>query len=148
MKRIERLEPIHRSHLPILVEWFEDSEVRKRMDGMLPLEEWYDNTSGSENYYAWLTYQGVQPVGAVIVELEDDTAYIGLMTAPSLRSQGYGKAMVREVMTRPELQSATKWVASIEEDNKPCLACFKSLGYVTEEKEADEDGFFNFVYQR
>ncbi|WP_234399849.1 hypothetical protein [Paenibacillus popilliae] len=49
--------------------------------------------------------------------------------------------MVREVMNRPERPSASRWVASIEEHNKPCLACFKPLGYVTDEEEPDEDGF-------
>ncbi|WP_244965740.1 GNAT family N-acetyltransferase [Paenibacillus alvei] len=145
---IERLEVMNHSYLPILEAWFEDSELRERMDGMLPLQEWFDYMTENDMYFAWMAYHGEQPVGAIFVELEDGTAYIGLMTEPALRSQGIGKAMVREVMALPEMESVKTWVAGIEEDNMPCLACFKSLGYLSKEEEADEDGFYNLVYEQ
>lgn len=148
MASIERLEVLNHSHLPILEAWFEDSEVHERMDGMLPLQEWFNYMADNDMYYAWMAYRGEQPVGAIFVELEDGTAYIGLMTEPALRSQGIGKAMVREVMALPEMESIKTWGAGIEEDNKACLACFKSLGYWSVAEEADEDGFYNLVYER
>lgn len=147
MALLDRLEPLGRNHLPLLAAWFEDGEVRERMDGMLPLEEWFDYTSGNDMYYVWLAYHEEKPVGTVFIELDGESAYIGLIINPSLRNQRYGKALVREVMNHPELQSVHTWVAWIEADNKPCLACFKSLGYVTDDEETDEDGFYNLVYE-
>ncbi|BFH67614.1 MAG: GNAT family N-acetyltransferase [Paenibacillus dendritiformis] len=148
MNMLKRLEPLGRNHLPLLAAWFEDAEVQERMDGMLPLEDWFDYASANDMYYMWLAYQEEQPVGLIFIELDGEAGYIGLITDPSLRNQGYGKAMVRELMNHPELQSVHTWVACIEADNKPCLACFKSLGYVTDEEEPDEDGFYNLVYER
>lgn len=148
MIEFERLERLQKTDLPILELWLEDAEVLKRMDGMLPLDEWYENTSRNDMYYTWLAYIGEQPIGTVIIELDEESAYIGIITNPALRYKGYGKALISEVMKRPELQAVTKWVASIEEDNVPCLACFSALGYVQEDLEPDEDGFLELVYER
>lgn len=144
----ERWERLQKDDLPLLELWLEDAEVLKRMDGMLPLGEWYENTSQNDMYFTWLAYIGEQPIGTVIIERDNESAYIGIITNPTLRYQGYGKALISEVMKRPELQAVAKWVASIEEDNKPCLACFSALGYVQEEEEPDEDGFLDLVYER
>ncbi|MDQ0228721.1 hypothetical protein [Metabacillus niabensis] len=39
---------------------------------MLPLNEWYNFIHKNENYYLWLAFENEQPVGVVMVEIEDD----------------------------------------------------------------------------
>lgn len=127
--------------------WFKDFEIQRRLEGMLPLNEWYNFIHKNENYYVWLAFENEQPVGMVMVEIEDDfIGSIALVVKPSLRNKGYGRSMIEKTMILPEMSCIKKWYAGIEEDNFACIKCFQSIGYTVENVQPDEDGFYSLIY--
>lgn len=131
--------------LQILEEWYEDEEVLRRLGGKLLLKQWFDYVQQNPNYFSWIVFENNEPVGNIDVEIEEDqTAYIGLLTNPSKRNQGYGKKMLKMLLEREELSQGAIIKAGIETDNMACIRCFQSVGFT--EDGLDEDGFLSFIY--
>lgn len=128
--------------------WFEDSEVQRRLDGMLPLHEWFKYVKASTGYQVWMGLgESGQSIGIIMVEQDTDfTGNIALIVNPILRGKGYGRALIEQVMVLSETQSIKKWFAGIEEDNIACLKCFQSVGYLFEDSKPDEDGYYSLIY--
>lgn len=128
--------------------WFEDSEVQRRLDGMLPLHEWFKYVKSSTGYQVWMGLgESGQSIGIIMVEQDTDfTGNIALIVNPILRGKGYGRALIEQVMVLSETQSIKKWFAGIEEDNIACLKCFQSVGYLFEDSKPDEDGYYSLIY--
>ncbi|WP_274364748.1 GNAT family N-acetyltransferase [Paenibacillus thermotolerans] len=131
--------------LQVLEEWFKDPEVLKRLTGKQPLRQWFQNVQQSSNYWAWMVTQEGQPVGQIAIEIYSDrTAALSLLTHPQLRSQGYGKRMLEQLLLRPELAEAVSIKANIEPDNIASVKCFTKAGFT--EQGTDEYGYLVFTY--
>ncbi|MED4531840.1 GNAT family N-acetyltransferase [Metabacillus fastidiosus] len=127
--------------------WFEDFEIRRRLEGILPLRKWYEYVKENTEYFVWIALENKQSVGIVMVELEENhTGSIALAVNPFLRNKGYGKVLIERTMALPVLNSVEKWFAGIEEDNIACLKCFQSIGYSFENIQPDEDGYYSLIY--
>ncbi|GED13244.1 GNAT family N-acetyltransferase [Aneurinibacillus migulanus] len=146
MVYIDGLRPLQETDLLTLEKWFENSEIASRMEGMLPLKEWYNHISKNFLQFIRIAYTQQNPVGIIQVEKEEDIGYISLIVNPSFWNKGYGKTILCKALEQPEFRSIRKWKASIEEDNISSLKCFKSVGFIEEDANPDEDGFFDLVY--
>ncbi|MGG4321346.1 GNAT family N-acetyltransferase [Bacillus sonorensis] len=147
MNNIDEIRSFQKEDLEWLQTWFKDAEVKRRLEGMLPLDDWYKFAQENEKYWVWVALKGRKPVGAVMVEVEEDcTGNIALLVDPFLRGKGYGKAMLKRAMRLPEMGQVKKWFAGIEEDHHICLRCFQSMGYIFENEHPDEDGFYSLIY--
>ncbi|HEK9103800.1 TPA: GNAT family N-acetyltransferase [Bacillus pseudomycoides] len=146
MDRINRMRTFQDDDMNIMVSWFEDSEVHKRLGGMLPLQEWYSFAKDNKSYNIWVAEQEGKIIGISMVEIEEGTGSIALLIDPSLRGKGLGKEIIRKTMLLGEMKDLKKWFAGIEMDNIACLKCFESNGYSYEDIRPDEDGYYSLIY--
>jgi RimJ/RimL family protein N-acetyltransferase len=141
------LTPLDETALPILDFWLRDDELRERLSGMLPIQRWYRYVRMVPDYFAWMAYHSGIPVGMINAEMyPDQTASIGLLVNPQLRSQGYGKRILMTALTYPEFARLQLVEADIEIDNVASLRCFRSVGFVDQRRYTDDDGFRTLVY--
>ncbi|MEG7283567.1 GNAT family N-acetyltransferase [Bacillus sp. 0909A] len=145
MASIDSFHFLKESDLNIIENWFDNENVRRRMDGLLPLHQWYARVSNEENNAVMMAYDQQLPAGVVIIEFEGDKAYIGLIVNPQHHLQGYGKRILRKLIDDPDFARVSEWAACIEEENQISLSCFKAAGFMLEETEPDEDGFFTLT---
>ncbi|MEW5069082.1 N-acetyltransferase family protein [Bacillus subtilis] len=145
MVSIDRFQTVKEPELNILEHWFEIEDTRRRMDGMLPLDEWYARVNNDEHNTVIMAYDGQLPAGVVVIEFGEERTYIGLIVNPLYRLQGYGKQILQKLLNDPEFKSVREWVACIEEDNRISLACFQAAGFTLEDTEPDEDGFLTLI---
>lgn len=83
MSNIEELRLFRKEDIEWLQTWFEDAEVKRRVEGMMPLDEWFNFADGNENYRVWAALEDGKPVGVVMVEVEEDlTGNIALVVDP------------------------------------------------------------------
>lgn len=144
---IDSLQPLTRRDLTLLQEWFEDAEVHKRLEGMLPLLEWYGHVEQHPGYGVWVAFSNNKAVGIIMIEQEEDnTGSIAIVVDPLARGKGYGKNIISRAMNLPELERIQKWYAGIEADNTACLKCFESAGFTLEHAVPDEDGYYSLWY--
>lgn len=141
---IDKLLPFTEHNLPMLEDWFKDAEVQQRLEGMLPLGEWYEHVERHPGYHVRIAYAEREVVGIIMLEQdEQNTGSIAIVVKPSVRNQGYGRAMLEKAMQLPELRTIHKWYAGIEADNVACLKCFQTAGFVLENEAPDEDGYYS-----
>ncbi|WP_251035104.1 GNAT family N-acetyltransferase [Paenibacillus polymyxa] len=141
---IDNLRPFTERDLAMLEDWFKDAEVHRRLEGMLPLGDWYRHVEQHPGYDVWVAFSEGEAVGVIMIEREgQNTGSIAIVVNPSIRGKGYGRAVVGKAMQLPELGTIYKWYAGIEADNAACLKCFQSAGFVLENEAPDEDGYFS-----
>ncbi|MER0468754.1 N-acetyltransferase family protein [Bacillus cabrialesii subsp. cabrialesii] len=145
MATIDRFQILKESELEILEHWFENEDTRRRMDGMLPLDAWFERVSKDEDDSIIMAYDGQLPAGMAVIEFVEERAYIGLIVNPLYRLQGYGKRILHKLLNEPDFSRVREWAACIEEDNRISLACFHAAGFTLEETEPDEDGFLTLI---
>ncbi|MDR6721543.1 GNAT family N-acetyltransferase [Paenibacillus sp. 2003] len=144
MSVIDNLRPFTERDLPMLEDWFKDAEVHRRLEGMLPLDEWHQHVEQHPGYDVWVAFSQGKAVGVIMIEQEEqNTGSIAIVVDPSVRGRGYGRAVVGKAMQLPKLETIHKWYAGIEADNAACLKCFQSTGFVLENEDPDEDGYFS-----
>src|SRR5699024_10985834 len=120
-----------------------DTEVKKRLGGLLPLEKWFANVKNNAQYFILLAHSNTQVVGLAIVDIEDSKGNIAIVTQPDLRNKGVVKQTIQELMKLPDMHQEKKWYAGIEENNSASLHCSQSVGYILENSEPDEDGYYS-----
>ncbi|MCY8782145.1 GNAT family N-acetyltransferase [Bacillus spizizenii] len=145
MASIDRFQILKEPELKVIEHWFEDEDTRRRMDGMLPLDVWYERVNQDEDNTVIMAYDGQLPAGMVVMEFVEERAYIGLIVNPLCRFQGYGKQILKKLLGDPDFNGVREWVACIEEDNRISLACFQAAGFTLEDTEPDEDGFLTLI---
>ncbi|MCY7783985.1 MULTISPECIES: GNAT family N-acetyltransferase [unclassified Bacillus (in: firmicutes)] len=145
MVSIDRFQAVKEPELKILEHWFEHEDTRRRMDGMLPLDDWYARVSKDEQDTVIMAYDGQLPAGMAVIEFGEERTYIGLIVNPLYRLQGYGKRILQKLLADQDFTSVREWVACIEEDNRVSLACFQAAGFTLEDTEPDEDGFLTLI---
>ncbi len=65
---------------------------------------------------------------------------------PALRSQGYGRLIVQQLMARMEVPSSTSWRVGIEPDTIGSQRCLASVGFMLQSGVEDEEGFLQYVF--
>jgi RimJ/RimL family protein N-acetyltransferase len=141
------LVPLDEAGLSTLEAWFRDAELRRRMGGSLPLGRWFAFMRSEPGYLAWMAQEEHFPVGMVSLETSpDETASVGLIVKPELRNRGYGKRILREVLSRAEVAPLRALEVGVEADNSAGLRCAAAVGFSGWTSEPDADGFLTFVY--
>lgn len=70
MASIDRFQVMQEPELKILEHWFENEDTRRRMDGMLPLDEWYARVNKDKHDTVIMAYDGQLLTGMVVIEFE------------------------------------------------------------------------------
>lgn len=144
--------PFDESGLWTLEAWFQDAELRKRLGGMLPLRRWFDSVRTDQGRFTWMAYEQSAPVGLVDLETyPDHTAWATLLINPELRGRGYGRRILRAMLSRPEVTCLKRIKAIVEHENIASLQCLWSVGFVVEYSDVEyselgEEGFVIFAY--
>jgi GNAT superfamily N-acetyltransferase len=90
------LRELRRGDLSVLEGWFHDGETSKRLEGMLPLDLWFESVRKLPNQKNYMALIESISIGVVTLETyEDISASIALLVSPDYRNQGYGKAILR-----------------------------------------------------
>jgi RimJ/RimL family protein N-acetyltransferase len=138
-----KLRDINRNDLPALERWFEETETKNRLGGMLPLARWFENVRILTNQKNYMALTGEVSTGMVTLETyEDRTASIALLVNPALRNQGFGKAIIRHALKL--LDGCTEVHAHIEQDNTASIRCFGACGFI--ECSVDADDMLDMVH--
>lgn len=124
--------------------WFEDRELSKRLGGMLPLEKYFDYVQSEPDYFAWMALEGANSVGAVFMQIEpgEPQGFV-VLVKPELRSQGYGRSIIRQLMA--QAQGIGEWKVGIEPDNIASRRCHEAAGFVPQSGVADNEGFMQYI---
>ncbi len=131
----------------LLTTWFQDPELARRIQS--PTPQWLHYVTTTPGVYAWLVYHATAAVGQVQLDTTPEgTGSIGLAVNPSLRRQGYGTAVLRALLTRPETATLHQIAADVEADNTASRRCLVKAGFVLLSDRPDDDGFLHYIYAR
>lgn len=134
--------PIDKSDLFLLESWFQNPEIKRRLDGMLPLHKWLNWVSTSNEQRAYIVYEENNPVGLVHLETySNETASISLLVNPNKWNHGYGRRILSTLEFYPEIATLKTIEAYIEVDNIRSIKCFKAAGFIEQTSEVTEEGF-------
>jgi RimJ/RimL family protein N-acetyltransferase len=90
-------------------------------------------------------YGGEGPDGSIITEsIELATGSIAFVIDPSLRRRGLGRAMVRALLRRPELQFVELFEAGVESENLASRRCLEAAGFRLRSPEPDCEGMLYY----
>ena len=139
--------PLNTDRYRLLTTWFRDPELARRIQ--LPTPQWLHYVTTTPGVYAWLVYHATTAVGQVQLDTTSKgTGSIGLAVNPSLRRQGYGTAVLRALLTRPEATRLHQIAADVEADNTASCRCLVKAGFVLPSDRPDDDGFLHYIYAR
>ena len=134
--------------LIILQAWFADEELKRRMAGLLPLGQYYTYLQSNPASHAWMVRENGTPVGAVILEGMPDAPHtFAFFVNPTLRSRGYGRQMLRQLLLQAKAIGVKKLTAGVESNNIASQRCLESVGFSAENEVADGDGFWGYCYR-
>ncbi len=139
------LRPMIAADLPVVAPWFDETETQRWLGG----HDWPKQGLGlvGPDRQLFLALDDALPVGLLDCETyRDGSASFALLTAPSLRNRGIGRAMLDLLLSEPRYASVECFFAGIEQGNVASAAIMKRFGFI--EGEADEDGFTHFEYRR
>jgi RimJ/RimL family protein N-acetyltransferase len=142
------LRPLREADITTLEAWFQDSEVKSRLGGALPVREWCGFVAKGPAYYALMAWDADRPMGFAAFEVYDDRwASMFHLVGPQFRNRGYGKAVLRAVLRLPEVERL-EWIeASVEPDNVVSIHCYRAVGFEQPSPEPDEEGFLTFRHR-
>ena len=136
------LRPIQYDDLTWLREWFTDKETKQRMGGMLPLEDFYNNTKEISNINHTVALGDETIYAFVSTETdEQDKCYISIIVNPNYRRQGIGYQVINEIC---RLHAKYNIYASIETNNTPSISLFTKCGFVN--SNITVDGYANYIH--
>src|SRR5581483_11773387 len=124
--------------------WFIDPELRRRISE--PDDVWFAAISTMPATSAWLVYEGETAIGQLQMDTEQHSASIAYVVNPEMRGKGYGKRLLRFFLARPETQRIPLIEAFVELDNSASIHVLRSVGFIQQGEEPDEDGCLRFVY--
>lgn len=86
-------------------------------------------------------YGGEGPDGPTIIESIDvATGSIAFVVAPEVRGEGLGRAMIRALISQPELEFVELFEAGVEPDNTASRRCLEAAGFRLRSKDPDFEG--------
>ncbi len=136
--------PLNSTGYQVYATWFPDPELALRLE--TPTQQWLQYVTTTPGTFAWLVYDATMPVA--LVQLDTTAERIGSIAFavnPSLRRQGYGTAVLRALLTRPETARLQQIDAMVELDNAASRRCLSAAGFVLLSEQPDEDGFLQYT---
>lgn len=131
--------------LPQLNTWYQDAELRHRIQPPTPL--WFNYVTQTPGCYAWMVYDDHVAIGQIQLDTyANNTGSMSLAVNPKLRNQGHGKRILRSFLQRPEVTKLYRLEIGIQSDNIASLQCFRKSGFTQVSSEPDEQGFLHFIY--
>ncbi len=125
--------------------WFADAELESRIS--YPTDEWYAYVTQTPGVFGWMVFDGSTPVGMTQVDLApDNQAYFDFAVKPSLRKQSYGRGILMQLVSQPELSAVITLLGYVEPDNRASRRCLLAAGYQNTSDTPDADGMLEFVY--
>ncbi len=136
--------PVDKSELFLLESWFQNPEIKRKLDGMLPLNKWLNWVRTSDEQRAYIVYEENTPVGLVHLETYSNaTASISFLVNPNKWSRGYGRRILSTLKFNHEIADIKAIEAYIEVDNLRSIKCFKAAGFIEQTSEVTEEGFIH-----
>jgi RimJ/RimL family protein N-acetyltransferase len=154
--------------LPLVAPWFDHREVVRRLGDRgwaAHRLELMRTSPGTElrgrrvvARAVWIGWDGATPVGLVDAEVYDraepdagapdrasgPAVALALVVDPALWGRGYGRAILRALVERPELAAVRVFEATAEPDNPASIRCLAAAGFARTADELDEDGMVGF----
>lgn len=127
-----------------LKSWFaQPNPENKFINDYADVDAWLKLISDDpDNRFGYLIYQDSQPVAFLDLELNNDnSASIAFGVKPEFRGQGFGKKIIQELVTLPNLQGIKKLHAGVEPDNAASQKVLLANGFT---KISEEDGIIEF----
>lgn len=131
-------EPLDHSHLPVIKNWFSDSDTQRWVEE--PSDRLVSYINSEPQYYAWVATQESEAVGLVFCEIEKEVGSVYLIVNPGLRRRGYSRRILHQLKRRPEIAGASALIAEIDPKNVASLVCFRSAGFSEESEILSEEG--------
>lgn len=135
---------IKTDHIPVVNSWYYDPDSSYVEE---LTEQYIDYVNSTPNYYCWLVCHNDVPVGNVAYEIDEKKAYISILVRPDFRRKGYGRMIFEKVIKRPEIRSVERISAGIKHTNEKSIRFFESVGFDTKDKDIDDDGFINYIFE-
>jgi RimJ/RimL family protein N-acetyltransferase len=88
--------------------------------------DWFSKKLASADTRFWMALRNDHACGFVRLDRLGDEWEVSIVTAPALRNQGLGKAML---MALEQVSQGEKLVAEVLPDNKPSHALFRAAGF-------------------
>lgn len=137
--------PFEAADLPIYAAWFEDEELRRRIDP--PDGFWLEHVSRTDQgnrCYCLTLVQDVDLIAVVQYDFEDfDRVSLLISVRPDSRGRGVGRAAL--LRTIPELAPEVRYIDSyVEPDNLASLALIRRMGFEPIEENIIDEGFMGF----
>jgi ribosomal protein S18 acetylase RimI-like enzyme len=99
-------------------------------------------------YDRWTTWEGGPNGGGVIATIPAASASITYVVDPKQRRRGYGRALLKELISQPELAHIELFAAGVEPDNLGSIHCLQAAGFHALAPEPDWEGMLYYVRQR
>ncbi len=172
------LKPFDKNLAKVITPWFDDAQTKKWLGN----RTWVDNIfrllneplgkefrgSRSVGAYAYVAYNGEQPVGFIDAGIHDKwvkyggekdgkPVYLGVeeklsagfafLIDPQQRRKGYGVAMIKALIKRPELKEVKLFGAGVEPANTGSIKTLEAAGFTSDYEPNFEDMIY-FFYRR
>jgi RimJ/RimL family protein N-acetyltransferase len=129
--------------------WFDDAELRRRLGGYLPLDQWYAAVCRLPEHLLWMADDGSVCVGHIAFEIDqEEQSWVAVVVNPSLRGRGYCVRLWRALLAQSEVARVRVFRAEVEQDNVASLRCLAAAGFVPDHSAHTEPGFIAFRYER
>ncbi len=130
----------------IYLSWFRDPELVRRVS--VPTPEWLHYVTTTPGVFAWLIYHAAMPVGQIQLDtMPEHLGSLAYVVNPTLRRRGYGTAMLKALLSRPEAGALKQIDAAVEPDNIVSRRCLEAAGFVLQKGEPDHDGLLHYIYE-
>ena len=137
--------PFSASHFQNYESWFADDELSSRIEK--PTKKWLQYIQSDPRARAWAVFHDEALVGSV--QVDEGTNGFGsvcVVVKPSIRNNGYGRSILREVLIRQELAHLLGFEGYVEPDNIPVQRCCEASGFHLSRLEPDEEGLLKYIY--
>ena len=141
------LQQCQAEHLAVLQGWFQDGELKRRVDP--PSRRYLDYVESTPRQYACVAYERDVAVGFIVFGLEEEgPASLMFFVRPDLRGQGYGKRMLATALAVPEVADIGEWIVGVEPDNIASRQCLEAIGFTEQGVDPEWPEFLRYVYLR
>lgn len=116
-----------------------------------PIQEWFDYVMNTPTCFTWMIYEGDTPVAHLeVAMLEDDHSHaqVVIIITPEKHRNGYGRRILKLMLSRQELADVTCFYAFIHRNNVASIGLFSAMGYKPTSSEPDEEGYLRYELKR
>jgi L-amino acid N-acyltransferase YncA len=127
--------------------WASDEEAEKWLSG-IGSNDWFNHLQDDPKTLVLMALVRDKAVGMVQAEfLEDGSAALALLIDPQMRSQRYGRMILKQALGQPELEAAKSFCAYVDPGNEASLKCFLIAGF-QKAGAPDENGLLKLTSQK